>query len=452
MSGRRSGVTVSDGAPVDAAVDFQTAPERYRHWRLAVDGPVATLTMAGRPRTAACGDDYELKLNSYDLGVDIELHDVVQRLRFEHPEVHAVVRHRRPRQGVLRRRQHPDAGRRRRTTTRSTSASSPTRRATASRTPPPTRGQVWIAAVNGTAAGGGYELALACDEILLIDDRASAVSLPEVPLLGVLPGTGGLTRVVDKRHVRRDLADVFATRAEGVQGPARRVEWGLVDAIAPRSRFDERRAGAGRGPGRPRPTGPTDGPRRRASTPLDRRRRRRRIALRARRRWPSTASSAPRTSPCTRPAGPPAADAGRARRRRAPTPGCSPRAGSSTTPSSTSASTSPRSARGCSHTAGDPARRARRRRRARARNADHWLVREVRLLLGPHAQAPRPLGPHARRPDRARELLRRHAGRAGAGRRPLVHARRARPDDDAARRPRCGSPTPTTAGTRWRTG
>ena len=114
-------------------------------------------------------------------------------------------------------------------------------------------GQVWIAAVNGTAAGGGYELALACDEILLVDDRASAVSLPELPLLAVLPGTGGLTRVVDKRHVRRDLADVFATRTEGVKG-RQALDWGLVDAIAPRSSFDELVRTTGRGPGRRRRT------------------------------------------------------------------------------------------------------------------------------------------------------------------------------------------------------
>src|SRR5262245_28808279 len=180
---------------------------------------------------------YELKLNSYDLAVDIELADAVQRLRFEHPEVRAVVV-----TGGL------DkvfcAGANIQMLAGSThdhkvnfcKFTNETRNAIEDATA--RSGQTWIAAVNGTAAGGGYELALACDEILLVDDKASAVSLPEVPLLAVLPGTGGLTRVVDKRHVRRDLADVFATRVEGVKGQ-QAVEWGLVDAVAPRSRFGD---------------------------------------------------------------------------------------------------------------------------------------------------------------------------------------------------------------------
>ncbi len=224
-------------AATEPLVDLATHPDRYRHWTLSIDGPVATLTLAVDP-DGGLRDDYELKMNSYDLGVDIELNDAVQRLRFEHPDGEG-------------RRASPAASTRcsapaptsgcwpaRRTPTRSTSASSPTRPATRSKTPPSNSGQVWIAAVNGTAAGGGYELALACDEILLVDDRSSAVSLPEVPLLAVLPGTGGLTRVVDKRHVRRDLADAFATRNEGVRGQTA-VDWGLVDAIAPASGFDE---------------------------------------------------------------------------------------------------------------------------------------------------------------------------------------------------------------------
>src|SRR5262245_30842062 len=182
-------------------------------------------------------DDYELKLNSYDLAVDIELADAVQRLRFEHPEVHAVVLT----SGV-------DkvfcAG----ANIQMLATSSHHHKVSFCKFTNETRngiedatahsGQVWIAAVNGTAAGGGYELALACDEIVLIDDLASAVSLPEVPMLAVLPGTGGLTRVVDKRHVRRDLADVFATRSEGSKG-RQAVEWGLVDVLASRSRFAE---------------------------------------------------------------------------------------------------------------------------------------------------------------------------------------------------------------------
>jgi benzoyl-CoA-dihydrodiol lyase len=217
-------------------ITFDTEPSAYRHWELSIDPPVATLTMRVTPE-AGLRDDYELKLNSYDLAVDIELHDVVERLRFEHPEVRAVVV-----TGGL------DkvfcAGANIQMLAGSTHAhkvnfckfTNETRNSIEDATI--NSGQVWIAAVNGTAAGGGYELALACDEIVLVDDRSSAVSLPEVPLLAVLPGTGGLTRVVDKRHVRRDLADVFATRAEGVKGQ-QALDWGLVDAVAPRSRFDE---------------------------------------------------------------------------------------------------------------------------------------------------------------------------------------------------------------------
>src|SRR3954467_1882995 len=223
----------AEGKPV---ITFATEPSAYRHWKLSIDAPVATVTMRVTP-DAGLSDDYELKLNSYDLGVDIELYDVVQRLRFEHPEVKAVIV-----TGGL------DkvfcAGANIQMLAGSTHAhkvnfckfTNETRNSIEDATAGSQ--QVWIAAVNGTAAGGGYELALACDEIVLVDDRASAVSLPEVPLLAVLPGTGGLTRVVDKRHVRRDLADVFATRAEGVKGQ-QALDWGLVDAIAPRSRFDD---------------------------------------------------------------------------------------------------------------------------------------------------------------------------------------------------------------------
>jgi len=215
-------------------VSFETHPSQYRHWRLDVDGPIATLTMAVDP-SGGLRDDYELKLNSYDLGVDIELHDALQRLRFEHPSVKAVVL-----TGGL------DklfcAGANIQMLATSTHAhkvgfckfTNETRNGIEEMSSE--GGQVAIAAVNGTAAGGGYELALACDEILLVDDRSSAVSLPEVPLLAVLPGTGGLTRVVDKRHVRRDLADVFATKIEGIKGK-QAVEWGLVDAIAPPTGF-----------------------------------------------------------------------------------------------------------------------------------------------------------------------------------------------------------------------
>ena len=221
---------------VPVSVSFDTDPSEYRHWRLELDAPVATLVMSVRP-DAGLRDDYELKLNSYDLGVDIELYDAVQRLRFEHPEIRAVIV-----TGGLDKVFCAGAN------IQMLAGSSHGHKVNFCKFTNETRngiedatansGQTWIAAINGTAAGGGYELALACDEILLVDDRATAVSLPEVPLLGVLPGTGGLTRLVDKRYVRRDLADVFATRAEGVKGQ-QAVEWGLVDAIVPRSGFDE---------------------------------------------------------------------------------------------------------------------------------------------------------------------------------------------------------------------
>jgi benzoyl-CoA-dihydrodiol lyase len=207
-------------------VSFGTEPARYRHWTLSVDGPVATLTL----RVAEDGGlvaGYELKMNSYDLGVDIELYDAVQRLRFEYPQVRAVV----VTSGLDR---MFCAGANIRMLAQSSHAwkvnfckfTNETRAgiedATAS------SGQTYLAALNGTAAGGGYELALACDEIVLVDDGSSAVALPEVPLLGVLPGTGGLTRLVDKRGVRRDRADVFATTAEGIRGE-KAVAWGLAD-------------------------------------------------------------------------------------------------------------------------------------------------------------------------------------------------------------------------------
>ena len=219
---------------------FDTSPSTYRHWRLELDGPVATLVLAVTP-DAGLRDDYELKLNSYDLSVDIELYDAVQRLRFEHPEVKAVVVTGGPDPATSK---VFCAGANIQMLAGSTHGhkvnfckfTNETRNGIEDATA--NSGQTWIAAVNGTAAGGGYELALACDEIVLVDDRSSAVSLPEVPLLAVLPGTGGLTRVVDKRHVRRDLADVFATRSEGVKGQ-QAVEWGLVDVIAPRSAFAE---------------------------------------------------------------------------------------------------------------------------------------------------------------------------------------------------------------------
>ncbi|WP_194925727.1 2,3-epoxybenzoyl-CoA dihydrolase [Catenulispora pinisilvae] len=217
-------------------IDFRTEPSRYRHWRLAFDGAVATVTMDVDERGGLV-PGYELKLNSYDLGVDIELYDAVQRLRFEHPEVRAVVLTGGKEKVFC-------AG----ANIRMLAASSHPWKVNFCKFTNETRngmedasansGQTYLAALNGTASGGGYELALACEHIMLVDDRSSAVSLPELPLLGVLPGTGGLTRVVDKRHVRRDLADYFSTRAEGVTG-AKAVRWRLVDEAVPRPVWDE---------------------------------------------------------------------------------------------------------------------------------------------------------------------------------------------------------------------
>jgi benzoyl-CoA-dihydrodiol lyase len=225
-------------------VTFQRTPDGYRHWKLSIEGPIARLVMAVR-EDAPLRPGYQLKLNSYDLGVDLELYDAVQRLRFEHPEVRCVVIG----SGLER---IFCAGANIRMLAASTHAfkvnfckfTNETRLAIEDASAH--SGQKYLAALNGTCAGGGYELALACDEIVLVDDGNSAVSLPEVPLLGVLPGTGGLTRLVDKRKVRRDLADVFCTVAEGIKGK-RAVEWGLVDEVATRSRFAEaveRRASA----------------------------------------------------------------------------------------------------------------------------------------------------------------------------------------------------------------
>src|SRR6266542_6296860 len=211
-------------------INFQTSPEQYKHWKLKVDGYVATLSMDVQ-EDVTLGEGYKLKLNSYDLGVDIELADAIQRLRFEHPEVRAVVLSSlKPRifcAGaniyMLGTSSHAFKVNFCKFTNETRCAIEDDSRHS---------GRRYIAALNGTASGGGYELAIACDEIYLVDDGNSAVSLPEVPLLGVLPGTGGLTRLVDKRHVRRDLADVFATRAEGVRGQTA-VDWGLVDAVVP---------------------------------------------------------------------------------------------------------------------------------------------------------------------------------------------------------------------------
>jgi benzoyl-CoA-dihydrodiol lyase len=223
-----------DSLPVQ--VSFDTAPEKYNHWKLGFDGPIATLTLdIAEDKGIAPG--YKLKLNSYDLGVDIELHDALNRIRFEHPEVKAVV---------------VTSGKSRMFCSGANiymlGTSSHSWKVNFCKFTNETRngledssehsGLKFLAALNGTTAGGGYELALACDEILMVDDRSSTVSLPEVPLLGVLPGTGGLTRIVDKRKVRRDLADVFCTTAEGVRAD-RAKEWKLVDHVAKPQQFAE---------------------------------------------------------------------------------------------------------------------------------------------------------------------------------------------------------------------
>ena len=210
-------------------VDYQTHPSQYRHWKLEFDGPIATLK-AGFDENAGLRPGYKLKLNSYDLGVDIELNDAVNRIRFEHPEVRTVVL-----TSALERVFCSGAN------IFMLGLSSHSWKVNFCKFTNETRngledssrhsGLKFLAAVNGACAGGGYELALACDEIILVDDRSSSVSLPEVPLLGVLPGTGGLTRMTDKRHVRHDLADLFCTSVEGVRGD-KAVAWRLVDAVA----------------------------------------------------------------------------------------------------------------------------------------------------------------------------------------------------------------------------
>ena len=218
-------------------IETQTHPAAYQHWRLQIDGAVAQLALDVQ-EDKGLREDYTLRLNSYDLGVDIELADAITRLRFEQPQVRVVVvssAH----DGVfcaganifmLKGSSHPFKVNFCKYTNETRLAMEEASALSQQR---------YLAAVNGVCSGGGYELALACDEIHLIDDRSSAVSLPETPFLGVLPGTGGLTRLVDKRYVRRDLADVFATLAEGIRGQ-KALQWGLVDAVHPRSSFDQR--------------------------------------------------------------------------------------------------------------------------------------------------------------------------------------------------------------------
>ncbi|HYM01571.1 MAG TPA: 2,3-epoxybenzoyl-CoA dihydrolase [Stellaceae bacterium] len=217
-------------------ITFDTHPERYKHWRLEFDGPIATLVL-DVAEDGGIKPGYKLKLNSYDLGVDIELHDALNRIRFEHPEVKTVVmtsgKERMFCAGaniyMLGTSPHAWKVNFCKFTNETRNGIEESSRSS---------GLKFIAALNGTCAGGGYEVALACDEILMVDDRSTTVSLPEVPLLGVLPGTGGLTRLVDKRKVRRDLADVFCTTAEGVRAD-RAKQWKLVDQVAPPARFGD---------------------------------------------------------------------------------------------------------------------------------------------------------------------------------------------------------------------
>jgi len=228
-------MVTADAVAESGLVTFDTAPERYRHWKLSVDGRVATLAL-DVDEDAGIRAGYKLKLNSYDLGVDIELHDALNRIRFEHPAVACVVVTSAKERSFC-------AG----ANIYMLGTSSHQWKVNFCKFTNETRngmedssrhdGLRFVAAVNGACAGGGYEIALACDEILMIDDRSTAVSLPEVPLLGVLPGTGGLTRLIDKRKVRRDVADLFCTNADGVRAE-RAKAWKLVDATARPSEFD----------------------------------------------------------------------------------------------------------------------------------------------------------------------------------------------------------------------
>jgi benzoyl-CoA-dihydrodiol lyase len=217
-------------------IDFQTEPSRYRHWKLEIDGDIATLLLDVDEK-GALFDGYELKLNSYDLGVDIELADAIERLRFEHPQVRAVVlRSGKPRVFCAGANIRMLAGASHAHKVNFCKFTNETRNGIEDLSA--SSGLQTLCAINGTAAGGGYELALAADHIMLVDDGSAAVSLPELPLLGVLPGTGGLTRVSDKRKVRRDHADFFCTTEEGVKGK-RALDWRLVDEVVPGSKFEE---------------------------------------------------------------------------------------------------------------------------------------------------------------------------------------------------------------------
>ena len=328
-------------------IDFQTDPSKYRHWKLEVDGDVATLLMDVDEK-GALFEGYELKLNSYDLGVDIELADAIERLRFEHPQVKVILlRSGKPRVFCAGANIRMLAGATHAHKVNFCKFTNETRNGIEDASE--ASGLSTICVINGTAAGGGYELALAADHIMLIDDGSSAVSLPELPLLAVLPGTGGLTRVTDKRKVRRDRADVFCTTEEGIKGK-RAVDWRLVDEVVPGSKLEEAVAQARQGL-------------RRQVVPRGRRQGRRPRASRSRR----SSASAPRTGSSTarsrssssaaRGSRPSRCAAPMRRRRRPRTPWSrkAPRSGrsgsraSSTMPSSTSAPTNSTSRRSCSN-------------------------------------------------------------------------------------------------------
>ena len=397
-------------------IDFQTDPSRYRHWKLAVDGDIATLTM-DVDENAGLFEGYQLKLNSYDLGVDIELADAMQRLRFEHPEVKVVV----VRSGKNR---VFCAGANIRMLAGATHAhkvnfckfTNETRNGLEDSSE--NSGQRFITVVNGTAAGGGYELALATDHIMLADDGSAAVSLPEVPLLAVLPGTGGLTRVIDKRKVRRDHADFFCTIEEGIKGK-RAVEWRLVDEIVPNSKLEakvaerakefaaaSKRNGHGKGI---------------TLTPLqaDHRRQRRPLRLRQCRHRPRGAHR----DHLDQGAG--GGTAGRYRR-----PGGAGRsvlaaAGGARTRRRDPASAHQRTRN--RHAGVQVAWRSRQRgrlRRLSRRQQGALAGQRNQAVLEARAQAHRRHLAHAGDAGRARLVLRRHAGRTRVRRRPLLHADR----------------------------
>ncbi len=395
-------------------VDFRTEPQRYKHWRLAFDGPIATLTMDVQ-EDGGLRPGYELKLNSYDLGVDIELYDAVQRLRFEHPEVAAIML-------VSGKERVFCAGANIRMLGQSSHGwkvnfckfTNETRNAIEEASAESK--QAWICVVNGPCAGGGYELAMACQHIVMADDGNTSVALPEVPLLAVLPGTGGLTRLVDKRRVRRDRADVFCTLEEGVKGK-RAVEWGFVDEVVPRSRLAEttRQRAQELAARTDRPKGA----RGIALTPLERTIESARIRYRfvtceidrARGRAEITVQG-PDTAPPTDVAAIHAAGVG-----------FWPLAVARELDDLILHLRANEEAIGLwvLRTTGDP-ERVEAHDRLLADHAGDWLVNPP--LSQAHAEASRRVVALDLRPDRARLVLHGHAARAGAGRRPLVHAGR----------------------------